>query len=78
MLGIKDPAWEYGQSGIVTPLQHEKRPHNGRAKKHFLPLRPLRHPAIDRTGPIPLGLTERTDAANRLVAEVISYSEAGA
>lgn len=36
MAGIKAVKWDYGQSGIVCTVAHE-RPHNGRAEEHFLP-----------------------------------------
>ncbi|EFG8199530.1 2-octaprenyl-6-methoxyphenyl hydroxylase, partial [Escherichia coli] len=36
MAAIKTVKWEYGQSGIVCTVGHE-RPHNGRAEEHFLP-----------------------------------------
>ncbi|TKT82916.1 ubiquinone biosynthesis hydroxylase [Aquamicrobium sp. LC103] len=67
MAGIKTVHWEYGQSGIVCTIAHE-RPHHGRAEEHFLPAGPF---AI-----LPLSgnrssivWTERTEDANRLVAE---------
>ena len=40
MAGIKTVTWEYGQSGIVCTVAHE-RPHNGRAEEHFLPAGPF-------------------------------------
>ncbi|THF57366.1 ubiquinone biosynthesis hydroxylase [Ollibium composti] len=40
MAGIKTVRWEYGQSGIVCTVGHE-RPHNGRAEEHFLPAGPF-------------------------------------
>jgi len=40
MAGIKTSKWDYGQSGIVTTVAHE-RPHNGRAEEHFLPAGPF-------------------------------------
>jgi 2-octaprenyl-6-methoxyphenol hydroxylase len=66
MAGIKTVAWEYGQSGIVATVAHE-RPHNGRAEEHFLPAGPF---AIL---PLPgnkssIVWTERTKEAERLVA----------
>ena len=45
--------WEYGQSGIVCTVAHE-RPHNGRAEEHFLPAGPFAilpltgQPLVDR------------------------------
>jgi len=38
--GIKSFGWDYGQSGIVTTIAHE-RDHNGRAEEHFLPAGPF-------------------------------------
>jgi 2-octaprenyl-6-methoxyphenol hydroxylase len=65
LAGIRTVNWDYGQSGIVTTVKHE-RPHNGRAEEHFLPAGPF---AIL---PLPgnrssLVWTERTSDANRLV-----------
>ena len=65
MAGIKTVTWDYGQSGIVCTVAHE-RPHNGRAEEHFLPAGPF---AIL---PLPgnrssIVWTERTADAERLV-----------
>lgn len=67
---IKTVKWEYGQSGIVCTVRHE-RPHNGRAEEHFLPAGPF---AILPLPPGPGGQnrssivwTERTADATRLV-----------
>ncbi|MFM2278945.1 MAG: hypothetical protein RLZZ444_1176 [Pseudomonadota bacterium] len=38
--GIKTVHWDYGQSGIVTTVEHE-RPHEGVAEEHFLPAGPF-------------------------------------
>lgn len=38
--GIKTVHWDYGQSGIVTTVKHEK-PNNGQAVEHFLPSGPF-------------------------------------
>lgn len=38
--GIGWVGWDYGQSGIVATLSHE-RPHHGRAVEHFLPSGPF-------------------------------------
>jgi 2-octaprenyl-6-methoxyphenol hydroxylase len=71
MAGIKTVQWEYGQSGIVCTVGHE-RPHGGRAEEHFLPAGPF---AILPLTPNEDGnrssivWTERTEEANRLVAE---------
>jgi 2-octaprenyl-6-methoxyphenol hydroxylase len=40
MAGIQTVKWDYGQSGIVCTVEHE-RPHNGRAEEHFLPAGPF-------------------------------------
>ncbi len=66
LAGIKTVSWNYGQSGIVTTVEHE-RPHHGCAEEHFLPSGPF---AIL---PLPgnrssLVWTERTHDADRLVA----------
>jgi 2-octaprenyl-6-methoxyphenol hydroxylase len=66
MAGIKTVTWQYGQSGIVATVKHE-RPHNGRAEEHFLPSGPF---AIL---PLPgnkssIVWTERTAEAARIVA----------
>lgn len=37
---IRTMNWQYGQSGIVTTVSHE-RPHNGQAEEHFLPSGPF-------------------------------------
>ncbi|MTI01054.1 ubiquinone biosynthesis hydroxylase [Roseibium sp. RKSG952] len=65
LAGIKTVHWDYGQSGIVTTIRHE-RPHQGRAEEHFLPAGPF---AIL---PLPgnrssLVWTEKTRDAERLV-----------
>ncbi len=66
MAGIRTVNWQYGQSGIVTTVAHE-RPHEGVAEEHFLPSGPF---AIL---PLPnnrssLVWTERTEDADRLIA----------
>jgi 2-octaprenyl-6-methoxyphenol hydroxylase len=63
--GIKTVHWDYGQSGIVTTVEHE-RPHDGVAEEHFLPAGPF------AVLPLPgnrssLVWTERTEDADRLV-----------
>lgn len=63
--GIKTVHWDYGQSGIVTTVEHE-RPHDGVAEEHFLPAGPF------AALPLPgnrssLVWTERTADADRLV-----------
>jgi 2-octaprenyl-6-methoxyphenol hydroxylase len=66
MAGIKTVRWEYGQSGIVCTVAHE-RPHDGRAEEHFFPAGPF------ATLPLPgnrscIVWTERTADAERLIA----------
>ncbi|MBX3579160.1 MAG: ubiquinone biosynthesis hydroxylase [Rhizobiaceae bacterium] len=66
MAGIKTVTWDYGQSGIVCTVKHE-RPHNGRAEEHFLPAGPFAILPLkgDRSSIV---WTERTADAERLVA----------
>jgi 2-octaprenyl-6-methoxyphenol hydroxylase len=40
LAGIKTVSWDYGQSGIVVTVEHE-RPHDGCAEEHFLPSGPF-------------------------------------
>jgi 2-octaprenyl-6-methoxyphenol hydroxylase len=66
MAGIKTVTWAYGQSGIVTTVEHE-RPHDGVAEEHFLPAGPFA--ILPLTGNrSSLVWTERTNDADRLVA----------
>jgi len=66
MAGIKTVNWEYGQSGIVTTVTHE-RPHDGCAQEHFLPAGPFA--MLPLTGNrSSLVWTERTADADQLVA----------
>lgn len=67
MVGIKSQHWDYGQSGIVATVAHE-RPHNGRAEEHFMPSGPFAILPLTNNRSS-LVWTERTDQANRLVAE---------
>ena len=67
MAGIKTVNWEYGQSGIVCTVKHE-RPHHGRAEEHFLPAGPFA--ILPLTGNrSSLVWTERTADAERLIQE---------
>ncbi len=71
MAGIRTVEWQYGQSGIVCTVAHE-RPHGGRAEEHFLPAGPFaRLPLADAGGRHRSSIvwTERTADADRLVAE---------
>lgn len=71
MAGIRTVNWEYGQSGIVCTVGHE-RPHGGRAEEHFLPAGPFAILPLtpDETGNRSLIVwTERSQDAERLVAE---------
>jgi 2-octaprenyl-6-methoxyphenol hydroxylase len=68
--GIVTHGWQYGQSGIVTTVRHE-RDHNGRAEEHFLPagpfaILPLKRDAAGHRSSIVW--TEETTEAERIVA----------
>ena len=67
MAGIKTQRWDYGQSGIVTTVAHE-RPHNGRAEEHFMPSGPFAILPLTNNRSS-LVWTERTEEADRLVKE---------
>ncbi|MGL4488478.1 MAG: ubiquinone biosynthesis hydroxylase [Rhizobiaceae bacterium] len=64
--GIKTVHFDYGQSGIVVEVSHE-RPHDGRAEEHFLPAGPFAILPL-KGNRSSLVWTERTEDANRLVA----------
>lgn len=65
LAGIQTVGWDYGQSGIVVTVGHE-RPHNGRAEEHFLPAGPFA--ILPLTGNrSSLVWTERRADADRLV-----------
>ena len=66
MAGIKTVHWDYGQSGIVCTVAHE-RPHHGRAEEHFLPAGPFAILPLDGNRSS-IVWTERTADAERLVA----------
>lgn len=72
MAGIGTVHWDYGQSGIVCTVGHE-RPHGGRAEEHFLPAGPFAvlplAPDEDGTNRSSIVWSERTEDAERLVAE---------
>jgi len=66
MAGIRTVHWDYGQSGIVCTIAHE-RPHEGRAEEHFLPAGPFA--ILPLTGNrSSIVWTERTADAERLVS----------
>jgi 2-octaprenyl-6-methoxyphenol hydroxylase len=64
--GIKTVHFDYGQSGIVTTVEHE-RPHEGIAEEHFLPAGPFAILPL-KNNRSSLVWTERTADAERLVA----------
>ncbi|MDK9696558.1 MAG: ubiquinone biosynthesis hydroxylase [Siculibacillus sp.] len=71
LAGIGVVRWDYGQSGIVTTVAHE-RPHGGRAEEHFLPsgpfaVLPLADDAAGRHRSS-LVWSEKSATADRLVA----------
>jgi 2-octaprenyl-6-methoxyphenol hydroxylase len=66
LAGIKTVTWQYGQSGIVTTVEHE-RPHEGVAEEHFLPAGPFAILPL-KGNRSSLVWTERTADADRLVA----------
>ncbi|MDH4440650.1 MAG: ubiquinone biosynthesis hydroxylase [Rhizobium sp.] len=66
LAGIKTVTWQYGQSGIVTTVAHE-RPHEGVAEEHFLPAGPFAILPL-KGNRSSLVWTERTADADRLVA----------
>ena len=72
MAGIGTVSWDYGQSGIVCTVGHE-RPHGGRAEEHFLPSGPFAvlplAPAEDGTNRSSIVWSEKTQDAERLVEE---------
>ena len=67
MAGIGTVHWDYGQSGIVCTVEHE-RPHGGRAEEHFLPSGPFAILPL-KGNRSSIVWTERTADAERLVAE---------
>ena len=64
--GIAMHGWDYGQSGIVTTVEHEL-DHEGRAEEHFLPAGPFA--ILPLTGKrSSLVWTEKTAEAERIIA----------
>ncbi|TWF50142.1 2-octaprenyl-6-methoxyphenol hydroxylase [Neorhizobium alkalisoli] len=66
MAGIRTVKWDYGQSGIVATVAHE-RDHEGVAEEHFLPSGPFAILPL-KNNRSSLVWTERTAEADRLVA----------
>ncbi|KQU73164.1 2-octaprenyl-6-methoxyphenyl hydroxylase [Aminobacter sp. DSM 101952] len=69
MAGIKTVRWDYGQSGIVCTVAHE-RPHGGRAEEHFLPAGPFATLPLkpkDGVNRSSIVWNERTEDADKLV-----------
>ncbi|MDK4729583.1 ubiquinone biosynthesis hydroxylase [Rhizobium phaseoli] len=66
LAGIRTVTWDYGQSGIVVTVEHE-RSHEGCAEEHFLPSGPFAILPL-RNNRSSLVWTERTHDAERLVA----------
>lgn len=64
--GIQSFGWNYGQSGIVTTITHE-RPHHGRAEEHFLPAGPFAILPL-KGNRSSIVWTEEENEAQRLVA----------
>ncbi len=66
LVGIRTTVWDYGQSGIVTTIEHE-RDHGGRAEEHFLPSGPFAILPLKGGHRSSLVWSERTALADRLV-----------
>jgi 2-octaprenyl-6-methoxyphenol hydroxylase len=66
LAGIRVTRWDYGQSGIVTTIAHD-RPHEGRAEEHFLPSGPFATLPLKGGHRSSLVWSERTEVADRLV-----------
>ncbi len=66
LAGIRVTRWDYGQSGIVTTIEHE-RAHEGRAEEHFLPSGPFATLPLKGGHRSSLVWSERTEVADRLV-----------
>jgi len=65
LAGIRHVRFDYGQSGIVCTVEHE-RPHNGRAEEHFLPAGPFAILPL-RGNRSSIVWNEETAEANRLI-----------
>lgn len=64
--GIGTNSWDYGQSGIVATIEHD-RPHEGRAEEHFLPAGPFAVLPLKGGYRSSLVWSEKTHVADRLV-----------
>jgi 2-octaprenyl-6-methoxyphenol hydroxylase len=64
LAGISTTGWDYGQSGLVCTVRHE-RDHQGRAEEHFLPAGPFAILPL-RGNRSSIVWTERTARADRL------------
>lgn len=67
LAGIRTIQWQYGQSGIVCTVAHE-RPHGGRAEEHFLPAGPFATLPLKGNRSL-IVWNERTEDAERLIRE---------
>lgn len=72
--GIKTVGWDYGQTGIVTTVEHE-RDHNGVAQEYFLPSGPFAIlPMVGKRAS--LVWTERHDSAKTILAlDEVGFNE---
>ncbi len=66
LAGIRTVHWDYGQSGIVTTVRHEKS-HHGQAVEHFLPSGPFAILPLTENRSS-LVWTEKTPDAQKLVS----------
>jgi 2-octaprenyl-6-methoxyphenol hydroxylase len=76
LAGIRTTRLDYGQSGIVTTIEHDRH-HEGRAEEHFLPSGPFATLPLKGGHRSSLVWSERTEVADRLVNgdEVIFEAE---
>lgn len=65
LAGISTIGWDYGQSGIVVTVEHE-RPHGGRARQDFLPAGPFAVLPL-KGNRSSLVWTDKSEIAERLV-----------
>lgn len=66
MAGIKTVSWDYGQTGIVVTVAHE-RAHEGTAVQHFLPAGPFAILPLPGTSSC-ITWSEQRDVARRILA----------